>query len=349
MNCPVDFIYCNNEGCQNNGKNIVYFDGNSGVYSGKKFMPIYPEVPKTLPEQQIDAITCGFKYIINLTKTKNLIYGISGGIDSALSVALARKAIERYNLDVQITGVNMPSEYNGEKSKKFAAEVAEHFCDEYLIIPISEITQSVREKIPFESETLTHENLQARIRGSIVLMTVASIKNGIVINNGNKLETALGYATLYGDMCGAFAPLGDLTKAEVFEIARHLDIPQGLIPNENFEFDETGLAPTAELKSGQFDPMKFGYHDALLFKMRSYQGYTKEEIIRDYNNGTLRDKLGVSTYLWEKYKLFDENIFLKDLDWFVQAEKRAVFKRIQSPPIMMLSRNSYGYDYREAQ
>src|SRR5262249_42359962 len=120
----------------------------------------------------------------------------------------------------------------------------------------------------FNPQTIHRENIQAKVRGTSILSNIAGILGGAMINNGNKVEIALGYATLYGDVNGVLAPLGDLLKTEVFALAHFLNdeifqdevIPNSLLPDDRFDFV---VPPSAELKDNQRDPMKWGYHDAL--------------------------------------------------------------------------------------
>ena len=168
------------------------------------------------------------------------------------------------------------------------------------------------------------------------------------------MEIALGYATLYGDVNGALAPVGDLLKTEVFDLARYMNdevfgdevVPRALLPDEDFKFD---LPPTAELKADQVDPMKWGYHDALVRVFTDYRRRSPEDVLRWYAEGCLAERLAVTPRLLSRYGLDDPAAFTADLEWVVNGLRRAVFKRIQAPPIVIMSRGSFGFDVRESQ
>jgi len=203
---------------------------------------------------------------------------------------------------------------------------------------------------------LIEENVQAKIRGTSILSNLAAKYGGIFPNNGNKLEIALGYATLYGDWGGAISLLGDLTKTEVYELARYLNervferevIPALLIPDALFRFRPDQIAPTAELKDNQIDPMKFGYHCALLEAMTDYKKKSPEDVMRWFLDGTLHLHLGIEHELMVRWGVHRAEEFLTDLDWFSRSIRNAVFKRVQSPPIIVTSKSAYGYDIRES-
>lgn len=178
---------------------------------------------------------------------------------------------------------------------------------------------------------------------------------GVTVCNANKLEIALGYYTYRGDDVGVFCPLGDLTKVEVFEMCRFINerydnpIPKEVLPINNlFDFGD-GIAPSAELKEDQLDPIKFGYHDRLIEEVMNFKKANMDDFATAYFNGELRTNLGMSEALWNKYKLNEPKVFIDDLEWFFGQIQRNVFKRIQAPPIVLLSKTAYGFDYRESQ
>jgi NAD+ synthase (glutamine-hydrolysing) len=161
---------------------------------------------------------------------------------------------------------------------------------------------------------------------------------------------------LYGDVNGALAPIGDLTKSEVYEMARFLNaeifreeiIPSTLLPNDLFSFDGQWVIPSPELKKDQIDPMRFGYHCALLEAYTDYIRKTPEDFFEWYLEGTLEKKLGISKNLIKRWEMDNPKLFVQDMEWFISTIQRNVFKRIQSPPIIITSRSSYGYDIRES-
>ncbi|OGJ17878.1 hypothetical protein A3K73_08025 [Candidatus Pacearchaeota archaeon RBG_13_36_9] len=177
----------------------------------------------------------------------------------------------------------------------------------------------------------------------------------------------MGYTTLYGDVGGAFAPLGDLNKIEVVELAKYLNkevfkeevIPKSLIPDELWQFRKDQIEPSAELKDNQVDPMKFGYHCALVDAFTDYKKVSAESIMRLYTEGKLHELIDdylkdvnkgkkVGYELMKRWGITDPKEFIKDLEWFDAQLQKSVFKRIQSPPIIITSKSSFGYDIRES-
>jgi NAD+ synthase (glutamine-hydrolysing) len=152
---------------------------------------------------------------------------------------------------------------------------------------------------------------------------------------------------------GGLAPIGDLTKEEVFEMCRWINrdeeiIPTELLPDENWDFV---IAPSAELKENQRDPIKFGYHDKLIEKLMDYRKVSPEDVLGWYQEGKegFLHHLGMSASVYELYGLGDPEVFVKDLEWFVRTMRGSIFKRIQAPPIILVSKTAFGYDLRESQ
>jgi NAD+ synthase (glutamine-hydrolysing) len=188
-----------------------------------------------------------------------------------------------------------------------------------------------------------------------LLSSIASSVGGVILNNANKVETALGYATLYGDTIGALSPLGDCTKVQLFDLANEINtlfqdeiIPKNLIgqlTEKGYHFD---LPPSAELKEKQVDPMKWGYHDALVSKLTLYPGFQIHEFEKKVLTNTLDDE---TMAYWLRIYGLDQDLeaFKADLQWFKKSVSQGIFKRIQMPPIVLISRGAFGYDYREVQ
>jgi NAD+ synthase (glutamine-hydrolysing) len=369
----VPFYYVNCVGTQNNGKNLVVFDGDSTIYDARAQViatasaPFAEELvvhdtarvepidkqPLGMIEGKYRAILEGIRGMDEMLDSSSFPYvlGISGGIDSALVACLLRDAIGAE----RVVGFNMPSRYNSARTRSYAAHVAESLGIRLHSVPIEEMaTLNNRLLEPFQQSELSRENVQAKVRGTSILSNVAGILGGVMTCNGNKVEIALGYATLYGDVNGAIAPIGDLLKTEIFAMSRFLNdqvhgrevIPSGLLPDDRFEF---GVPPSAELTTGQVDPMKWGYHDALVDAFTTYRRASAETILAWYLEGCLAERLGVPAGLLARYGLDDPRAFVEDLEWVVKSIHRAVFKRIQAPPIIILSKGSYGFDIRESQ
>ncbi len=371
----VPFLYVNCVGAQNNGKNIITFDGGSTVYNANGEIIDLVEQPYSQQLLIADDVAAPSRERVKDSKIaqkyqallegirsypSTWLIGLSGGIDSSVVAALLAAACGPEN----ITGINMPYIYNSQQTRQAAAQVAENLGIRFLSVPIGDIVESVNqtlnrevlEKAGADLQSLTRENIQAKIRGTDILSNLSGNLGTLFTNNGNKLEIALGYATLYGDVDGALAVLGDLTKVEVFDMARYLNreiyrkevIPQALIPDELFRFDENGIPPTAELKEEQIDPMKFGYHDALLDAVTNFQKKSMEDIARWYLDGTLEANLDISTELIQRWGIDSPQTFVKDLEWFFDCIQKNVFKRIQSPPIILTSKSAFGFDIRES-
>ncbi len=370
-NNPVNFIYCNNIGIQNNGKNIFLFDGSSTVYNQngeitavaepykeeilninliKNKIILDQEVSDEKDTQELyEGLVFGIKKFFEQTGIKKAIIGISGGIDSALSISLLVEALGKE----KILGVNMPSKFNSDLTKNLAQRLAINLDIDYKIIPIQDGVDLTIEQLKennFEINEITKENIQARDRGSRILAGVAACVGGVIINNSNKTEMALGYTTLYGDMNGAICPLADLYKSEVYRLAKYInDINRKeIIPKEIFE-----IVPSAELSNkqditkGRGDPILYLYHDKLV---RAFVEFRKDptEILDWYDNGMIEEEMKLDKGLISKY-FKNRSEFKKDLEEKWKLYKLNYFKRIQAPPIIAVSRRAFGFDLRESQ
>ena len=272
------------------------------------------------------------------------VVGVSGGLDSALSTALLTLALG----EDRVYGVIMPSEFTKEQSITHAKHVLTTLGVAYEIINIEPLVQaSVQTLKPVGEvpEGLVLENIQARVRGHL-LMSVASMKQGVVSNNGNKLEVALGYATMYGDSIGALGLLSDLTKLEVGQIAQDINtkfdqeiIPYALIPEVQEGVIQFEVLPSAELAHEQVDPMKWGYHDGLL-EVIMKDGV--EAVLQSY----LKDRFESSPLAAHisTYGLQEPQAFIQDLEWFMNHYQGSVYKRVQAPPMLVISRWTFDHE-----
>ncbi len=181
---------------------------------------------------------CGFKRVI---------LGLSGGIDSALTAVIAVKALGKSN----VLAVMMPSQYSSEGSLQDGKRLAKNLGIEYRVIPITRIFQSYQDSLKEifrgKKPDVTEENIQARIRGNL-LMAISNKFGYLVLTTGNKSETAVGYSTLYGDMAGGLAVISDVPKTLVYRLARYANRKGEIIPEAIIE-----KAPSAELRSNQRD------------------------------------------------------------------------------------------------
>ncbi|MCB1530495.1 MAG: NAD+ synthase [Rhodospirillales bacterium] len=194
------------------------------------------------PEELYRAVTLGLRDYVQKNGFPGVLIGMSGGIDSALSAAIAADALGPEH----VTCVMMPSPFTSKESLEDAAACAEALGTHYEIRPIEPAMKAFEETLHITSG-IAHENMQSRCRG-LILMALSNDGGKMVLSTGNKSEMAVGYATLYGDMCGGFNALKDLYKTQVYELARWRNTQSQVIP-ENI----ITKAPTAELKANQRD------------------------------------------------------------------------------------------------
>jgi NAD+ synthase (glutamine-hydrolysing) len=255
-------IYCNAVG----GNDDLVFDGRSVVVNGggevirkglafaedtiiidtDEMQPI-TKIPTCTEEEEIHgALVLGLSDYMRKCGFKRAVLGLSGGIDSAVVAAIAAEAIGPEN----VTGILMPSPYSSQSSIDDALELAKNLGIKTSTIPIGDIYEGYREMLGFDSAgdvSLAEENIQARIRGNI-LMAKSNSEGAIVLATGNKSELSVGYCTLYGDMAGGFALISDVLKTQVFALAGYMNRNSVMIPESIIN-----KAPSAELKPDQTD------------------------------------------------------------------------------------------------
>ena len=372
---PIPVFYVNQVGAQNNGKNIIVFDGDTTVYSpaGEILRRAQPWREQTVlsrsgerpasSQDEIaathDAILTGLRHLDDVRERENrFLVGVSGGIDSSVVVSMLAQAAG----PERVFAVNMPTRFNATITQENARQVCRALEVDYLSCPIQDLYEYLSEKIrgvsfsrtPGDYTRLVDENLQARIRGADMLAGLAAKFGLVFTNNGNKTETALGYATLYGDVNGAVAPIADLYKVQVLQLARFLNgqvfgmevIPDNLISGET--------APSAELSEAQDvtrglgDPIKYGYHDALLRQIIEYRK-DPVDFLHWFVNGILLEEIGWNDR--EKFRAWFPYVdtWIEDLEWVARQVRINYFKRIQAPPIIVLSKRAFGFDLRESQ
>ncbi|MFC1640880.1 NAD+ synthase [Patescibacteria group bacterium] len=196
-------------------------------------------------EKAHDALVMGVRDYMAKTGFEKAVIGLSGGIDSALTCAIAVKALGPEN----VLGILMPSEFSSSHSVGDASQLAINLGIEYKIIPIEGIYRAYQETLDWQEQNVSvaFENIQARIRGNI-LMAFSNKQHRMVLSTGNKSELALGYCTLYGDMCGGLSVISDLPKTLVYEMARDINRLGEVIP-----WNTIIKPPSAELKPDQKD------------------------------------------------------------------------------------------------
>ena len=278
------------------------------------------------------------------------VVGLSGGLDSSVTAALLVLALGAE----RVVAYNMATRYNSKATKDNAASIAEALGIEYKTGSIEALVVSMGNTLvqygyPQDAlKGLVLENVQARTRGNL-LQTFAAVEGGVVVNNGNRIECALGYATLYGDAIGAFAPIADVTKVQLFDVARQINerfgrevVPANLLPEVSDQAISWETPPSAELASEQRDPMKWFYHDWLIARLL---GDGREHALPLYDAACEIISLYAETKLagtevepWIRYYgLDDPYAFAADLEWIVSSMRRSAFKRIQSPPMLAIA------------
>jgi NAD+ synthetase len=195
------------------------------------------------------ALVLGLRDYVQKCGFKTVVLGLSGGIDSALTAALAVAALGKD----KVTGVAMPSRYSSDHSVNDARALAENLGIEFHVVPIAEAHDAYERTLakPFAGRQpdVTEENLQARVRGAL-LMAFSNKFNHLLLTTGNKSEIAVGYCTLYGDMCGGLAVISDLPKTTVWEMSEWIN---GHFGREIIPRNSITKVPSAELRPNQTD------------------------------------------------------------------------------------------------
>jgi NAD+ synthase (glutamine-hydrolysing) len=270
-------------------------------------------------EQMRLALELGLGDYVEKNGFREVVVGVSGGIDSALVAALAAEALgpERVHC------VSMPSQFSSDATRRDARRLAEGLGCPFMELPIEPVVEAFRTTLaPVFGERepdLTEENVQARTRG-VLLMALSNKFGWLLVATGNKSELSVGYATLYGDMAGGFALLKDVFKTDVFRLARHLNeqagsevIPQSIVDR----------APSAELRADQLDEDSLPPYPALDQVLEAYveQDRSREELTGDG---------------------FDRDVVERAIAMIDRAE----YKRRQAPPGVKLRPKAFGRDRR---
>jgi NAD+ synthase (glutamine-hydrolysing) len=265
------------------------------------------------------ALVTGTRDYVRKNGFRKTVLGLSGGIDSALTAAIAADALGSEN----VIGITMPSRFNLDETRDDARRLAENLRMEFYSLPIESILKefsSTLSSVPGWSEQgLAYENLQARIRGSM-MMSLSNQKGWLVLTTGNKSETAVGYCTLYGDMAGGFAVIKDVPKTLVYQLSDYVNrvagcdrIPQSIIDR----------VPTAELRANQKDSDSLPEYDIL---DRILQGYIEQEK--------------------SPSELIAEGFSAQTVQRVFRLVDLAEYKRRQSPPGIKITPRAFGKDRR---
>ncbi len=280
-----------------------------------------PRAEELLPEEGevLEALVLGLGDYFRKNGFSRAVLGLSGGIDSSLTAAIAARALGPEN----VTGVLMPSRYTSEASNADARAVAKNLGIDVRVIPIDPVFDAYRETLGevFRGlpEDVTEENIQARIRGNIV-MALSNKFGWIALSTGNKSEMSVGYSTLYGDMAGGFAVLKDVPKTLVYRVARYINRVEGreVIPDSVLTKE-----PSAELRPGQRDVDSLPPYEVL------------DPILEAY----IEDDKGVG-------EIVAMGFAEEDVRRVVRMVDRAEYKRRQAPVGIKVTTRAFGRDRR---
>ncbi|MFN0255787.1 NAD+ synthase [Pedobacter ureilyticus] len=300
---------------------MKYFEEDLQVFDLEEVQNVknkYPTAERTSDIEQIhDALVLGIKDYFAKSGFKKAVLGLSGGIDSAVVCALACRALGAEN----VMAVLMPSKYSTDHSVQDALDLVNNIGCKHEIIPIKEAADAFDSMLakPFEGLpfNLTEENIQARCRG-IVVMAMSNKFGYILLNTSNKSECAVGYGTLYGDMCGAISVIGDVYKTQVFNLAKYINNDKEIIP-----INTIVKPPSAELRPDQKDSDSLPEYDEL------------DQILYQH----IELKKGSKDIIAQG---FDEALVKRILRMVNLAE----FKRYQTPPILRVSPKAFGMGRR---
>lgn len=343
LNAPI--VFCNRYGAEGG----YVFEGCSfilnrkgelcGLLSGfekesKSFetLTLKPIVQNPVSKLQniYDALTTAIKDYFNKNGIKKAVIGLSGGIDSALVVAIAVRALGKEN----VIGILMPSEYSTEHSVEDALSSAKNLGIEHYIVPIKEMfnqcDKTYNEVLPNQSFNVAEENLQSRLR-MITLMWFANKFEAGVLNTTNKSEASVGYGTIYGDTSGAISILADVYKTEVWELSKYIN-NQFLEENPdsiNFPIPQNSItkAPSAELRPGQKDTDSLPDYPILdkILKEHLENNMSAEEILNNF------EKQGL-------------NVEKQTIEKVIRLVKINEWKRRQCPTAIKLTKFCFNID-----
>jgi NAD+ synthase (glutamine-hydrolysing) len=333
MRYGIPFLYVNQVG----GNDELVFDGRSLCVDGQgeplavlagfeeEVITIDTGRPGTLdgyaPQEEIatvyEALVMGTRDYMAKTGFSSAVVGLSGGIDSAVTCALAAAALGSEN----VLGVSMPSPYSSQGSLDDARALAENLGIEYRVIPITDTYRAYLETMqPHFAGTepnVAEENIQARIRGNI-LMALSNKFGHLVLSTGNKSELAVGYCTLYGDMSGGLAVISDVPKEMVYALARYMNRDRETIPPGSIE-----KPPSAELRPDQVDQDSLPPYPVLDAILQAYieDGLSVQEIIA---------------------RGFDQ----ETVYWVARTVDRNEYKRKQAAPGLRVTTKAFGIGRR---
>lgn len=300
---------------------MKYFEEDLEVFEFKdgQIVGISPRPSQDTPDIELihRALVLGIRDYFAKSGFKEAVLGLSGGIDSALVCALACEALGPQN----VTGILMPSEFSTGHSVQDALDLAKNLGCKHEIVPIKEAVDAYDRMLkPFFKDlpfNVAEENIQARAR-AVVVMAFSNKFGYILLNTSNKSECAVGYGTLYGDMAGAIAVLGDVYKTQVYELCRYINREREIIP-----LNTIIKPPSAELRPGQKDSDSLPDYDILdtiLFQYIELKKSSRDIVAQGFDEALVRRVIAMVN--------------------------RAEFKRYQTPPILRVSPKAFGMGRR---
>jgi NAD+ synthase (glutamine-hydrolysing) len=327
------FIYVNQVG----GNDELIFDGNSLVIDGsgdlRAMLADFEETVYTIDTaafndriepRELDTIECVYKALclglrdyMHKCKFSKALVGLSGGVDSAVTCALAAVALGSEN----VTGVTMPSRYSSSGSIDDSRELAENLGIRFKTIPIEPVYEaylsSLKNHFEGRSPSIAEENIQARIRGTM-LMALSNKFGCLLLSTGNKSEIAVGYCTLYGDMNGGLSVISDLPKTMVYKLADYINREKEIIPQSTIV-----KPPSAELRPNQKDQDTLPPYEVLdpILELLIEKGKSIAQIVSEG---------------------FDE----KTVKWVAEAVRKAEYKRRQAAPGLKVTPKAFGMGRR---
>ena len=292
-------------------EDLIYFDSNQ--FTGD----IHPQIEGE-EASAYAALVLGTRDYVRKCGFRQVIVGLSGGIDSALTAVIAADAVGPEN----VIGVGMPGPYSSKGSVSDARGLAENLGIRFELLPINDVFASykktLRQVFTAYKEDVTEENIQSRARGTM-LMALSNKFGAIVLSTGNKSELGVGYCTLYGDMVGGLAVISDVPKTMVYRLSRYVNSQRPVIPAASLE-----KPPSAELRAGQKDSDTLPPYEVLDAILEDYveESHSPEQIAADHK--------------------FD----LKLVRRVICMVERSEYKRQQAAPGLKISAKAFGYGRR---
>lgn len=316
------------------GNDSLIFDGSSFLIDRDKLLQSAPSFKtaelvfdtgkkkstgfssKDWEKETSEAIILGVRDYFYKTGFQKALLGLSGGLDSALTLFFAVRALGSKNVSCLL----MPSPYSSEHSITDAKELAENLKVNYYVVYIKKIMEAFSEALDFllrnSSADETEENIQTRIRATL-LMAASNKTKSLLLTTGNKSEIFAGYCTLYGDMCGSLNPIGDLKKTEVYDICHYFQKKENIFPSNILT-----KAPSAELKENQTDQDTLPPYEEL-------DQMLEKLVLEKKTTSALTQQ-------------FSSEVAQKVNNFFQISE----YKRKQAPPILRISTQAFGLGWR---